>query len=66
VSGATEIGLAEAAHRLGIPYQDCHRLLLTGLLRGEKRRGRWYVLAEDVLQLAEGLPTRPVRTAETA
>ena len=45
------MGLAEAAHRLLRPYQDCHRLLLTGVLRGEKRKGRWYVLEEDVEQL---------------
>jgi hypothetical protein len=64
VSEGREIGLAEAAQKLKIPYQDYHRLLLTGLLRGEKRRGRWYVLAEDVSQLAEGLPTRPVRCGD--
>jgi len=42
------IGLAEAAHRLGIAYQDAHRLLLTGRLRGEKRGSRWYVRVADV------------------
>jgi len=46
------IGLAEAAQKLGLPYQNCHRLLLTGQLRGEKREGRWYVLAHDVERLA--------------
>ena len=25
-----KIGLAEAAQKLGLPYQNCHRLLLTG------------------------------------
>ena len=45
------IGLAEAAQRLGLPYQNCHRLLLTGQLRGEKRDGRWYVRTDDVEQL---------------
>ena len=47
------IGLAEAAQRLRLPYQDCHRLLLTGALRGEKRKGRWYVHLVDVERLAE-------------
>jgi predicted site-specific integrase-resolvase len=47
------IGLAESAQRLRVPYQDAHRLLLTGAIRGQKRGGRWYVLAEDVDQLAE-------------
>ncbi len=46
------IGLAEAAQRLCLPYQDAHRLLLTGKLRGEKRKGRWYVSLDDVARLA--------------
>lgn len=45
---AREIGLAEAAQLLGIPYQDAHRLLLIGRLRGQKRGGRWWVAAESV------------------
>jgi len=49
----TEImGLAEAAQKLRMPYQDCHRLLLIGALRGEKRKGRWYVETSDVEALA--------------
>jgi hypothetical protein len=47
----TMMGLAEAAQKLRLPYQDCHRLLLTGVLRGKKRHGRWYVLLEDVEEL---------------
>lgn len=47
------IGLAEAAQRLRMPYQDCHRLLLTGLLRGEKRGGRWFIVLADVDRLAQ-------------
>jgi hypothetical protein len=46
------IGLAEAAHRLQMPYQDCHRLLLIGVLGGEKRNGRWYVRTSDVDRFA--------------
>lgn len=45
------IGLAEAAQRLALPYQDAHRLLLTQKLRGEKRGGRWLVHREDVERL---------------
>jgi len=47
------IGLAEAAQLLRIPYQDCHRLLLTGSLRGEKRGGRWFIVLSDVDRLAK-------------
>lgn len=46
-----ELGLAEAAQRLGIPYQSCHRLVVTGQLRGTKKMGRWLVVASDVLRL---------------
>lgn len=45
------VGLAEAAQYLGIPYQNAHRLLLTGALRGEKRSGRWIVRWEDAERL---------------
>jgi hypothetical protein len=48
VNQETMIGLAEAAAKLGVPYQDAHRLLLTGRLTGEKRGGRWYVRLVDV------------------
>lgn len=51
------IGLAEAAQRLCLPYQDAHRLLLTGKLRGEKRKGRWYVSVNDVARLAGQVAT---------
>ena len=51
------IGLAEAAQRLSLPYQDAHRLLLTGKLRGEKRKGRWYVSMNDVARLAGQVAT---------
>ena len=54
-----QMGLAEAAKSLGIPYQDCHRLLLTGSLRGEKRKGRWFVDADDVAGLAGKDPGQP-------
>ena len=59
MSNASLIGLAEAAQRLMMPYQDCHRLLLTGVIRGEKRKGRWFVLERDVDELgrARGLGT---------
>lgn len=47
-----QLGLAEAAHALSIPYQQAHRLLLLGILAGEKRGGRWLVDAEQVRELA--------------
>jgi hypothetical protein len=55
------IGLAEAAVRLRVPYQDAHRLLLTGRLRGEKRGGRWFVSTaslESLLRTSAG-PNAP-------
>lgn len=48
------IGLAEAAQRLGLPYQSAHRLVLLGELGGEKRAGRWFVRLADVRRLAAG------------
>jgi hypothetical protein len=45
------IGLAMAAAKLKIPYQDAHRLLLVGRLTGEKRGGRWFVRVADVERL---------------
>jgi len=45
------IGLAEAAYQLKIPYQDAHRLLLTGKLEGLKRGGRWYVTVQSIEKL---------------
>lgn len=42
------IGLAEAALELRVPYQDAHRLLLTGRITGEKRGSRWFVRLSDV------------------
>ena len=46
------LGLAEAAALLRIPYQDAHRLLLTGRLPGRKLLGRWYVERLDVERMA--------------
>lgn len=43
-----EIGLAEAAQRLGISWQRAWRLVLTGALDGHQRDGRWYVHVESV------------------
>lgn len=43
-----QITLVEAAIRLKSPYQDVHRLLLTGKIRGQKSGSRWSVSAEDV------------------
>jgi hypothetical protein len=54
------IGLAEAAQRLGLPYQDAHRLVLTGDLHGEKRGSRWYVPVVDVTRLARERRIEPL------
>ena len=47
-----EMGLAEAAQTLRLPYQDAHRLVLTGRLPGRKRGGRWFVKSAEVMKLA--------------
>ena len=47
-----EIGLAEAAQVLCMPYQSAHRLVLVGTLAGKKRAGRWFVRRDEVLRLA--------------
>lgn len=51
------IGLAEAAALLRLPYQDTHRLMLLGKMRGEKRGGRWYVFRKDVDHLRDARRT---------
>ncbi len=61
------IGLAEAAAALRIPYQDAHRLLLTGQLTGEKRGGRWYVAIESLKHLeSEGALSQESASRATA
>lgn len=52
------LGLAEAAQQLRIPYQQAHRLVLVGILPGEKRHGRWYVDSVRVKHLAESKQVR--------
>ena len=52
------LGLAEAAQRLGIPYQRAHRLLMVGVLPGRKRGGRWSVLAASVHRLRKSRRVR--------
>ncbi len=46
------IGLADAAALAMMPYQDAHRALLMGKLRGEKRGSRWFVRLLDAQRLA--------------
>lgn len=47
-----EIGLAEAAQLLGMPYQSAHRLVLVGALAAVKRSGRWFVRRADAARLS--------------
>ena len=47
------IRLTEAAAMLRVPYQTAHRLVLTGVLRGVLREGRWVVDAEDAARLVK-------------
>lgn len=43
------IPLTEAAQRIGISWERAWRLLLQGVLRGEKRSGRWFVSESTVM-----------------
>lgn len=62
----TKLGLAEAAQVLGIPYQQAHRLLLVGVLPGEKLGGRWYVASAAVRRLVNaGLIPKLVQVHNT-
>jgi hypothetical protein len=47
-----EIGLTEAALRLGVSYVQAQRLMLTGKLGGRKAGARYFVRRADVEQLA--------------
>lgn len=47
------IALSDAAISLKLPYQNAHRLLLTGRLQGERRGGRWFVTARSTKQVRE-------------
>jgi hypothetical protein len=46
------MGLVEAAQFLRLPYQQAHRLILVGKLRGQRRGSRWFVRSADVRRLA--------------
>ena len=58
-SDAKTISLPQAAIRLQVSWNQAYRMLLQGELRGEQRRGRWYVLESDLPgsdpEAAEGL-----------
>lgn len=46
------IPLVDAVRRLGLSYNQAHRLLLIGKLKGGRVRGRWMVECEDLEQMA--------------
>lgn len=48
-----EITLVAAAARLHVPWHTAHRWVLTGVLTGDQRDGRWYVSTESVNQKCE-------------
>lgn len=58
-----EVGLADAAAKLRMPYQDCHRLVLTGVLEGTKRGSRWFVRSADVERLVRSRASAKSSTA---
>jgi hypothetical protein len=44
----TEIGLAAAAHILGVSWATAWKLVLTGDLVGRKAGGRWLVTKQSI------------------
>ena len=48
----TEVTLVSAAAHLRVSWHTAYRLVLTGALRGQQRKGRWYVEQADVERLA--------------
>jgi predicted site-specific integrase-resolvase len=55
-----EIDLVQAAAELHVPWHTAHRWVLTGVLRGERREGRWKVDRQDLDRL---LTTRVAKAA---
>lgn len=53
------IGLAEAAAKLRVPHPEAYRLMLTGVLPGEKVRSRWMVRLADVERLIRVRASEP-------
>ena len=45
--------LVQASAALGKSYNATMRLVLTRVIRGEQRGGRWYCNADDVRRLSE-------------
>ena len=43
-----DLGLADAAHMLGVSWAQAWRMVLTGRLDATKRGGRWQVSAASV------------------
>lgn len=46
-----EVTLTQAAALLAASYNQTMRLVLVGALKGEQRRGRWFVDARDLERL---------------
>ncbi|MCH7800105.1 MAG: helix-turn-helix domain-containing protein [Chloroflexi bacterium] len=47
-----EVTLVSAAAHLRVSWHTAYRLMLTGALPGQQRKGRWYVVQADVERLA--------------
>jgi hypothetical protein len=47
----SEVTLIEAAAALGKSYNQTLRLVLVGVLRGERKAGRWYVAGESLARM---------------
>lgn len=48
----SEVTLVSAAAHLRVSWHTAYRLMLTGALPGQQRKGRWYVVQADVERLA--------------
>ena len=43
-----EIDLVAASARMKVPWHTAHRYVLTGVLKGTRRNGRWWVDLDDL------------------
>lgn len=54
-----EMGLTEAALRLGVSYVQAQRMMLIGKLGGRKAGTRWFVRRADVEHVARERARKP-------
>ena len=56
------IPLSQAAHRLGLSWNQAWRLVLKGVIHGEQHGGQWFVDEGEVVQKALEITSGPSRS----